>query len=49
MLIKGIEDDVEIEGFPVITEYISLSIIIDYKIKIIKNIDNINKKFKSIF
>ena len=37
MLIKGIEDDVEIEGYPVITEYKYLDIMKDNKLRIIKH------------
>ena len=34
MLIKGIEEDVEIEGYPVISEYKYLGIMRDNKFKI---------------
>ena len=46
MLIKEIEEDVEIEGYPVITEYKYLGIMIDNKHKITKHIGNIDKKLR---
>ena len=49
MLIKGIEEDVEIEGYPVISEYKYLGIMIDNKLKITKHIGNIDKKLKEYF
>ena len=49
MLIKGIEEDIGIEGYPVITEYIYLGIMIANKLRITKNIDNIDKKLKEYF
>ena len=44
MLIKGMEEDVVIEGYPIITEYKYLSIMIDNKLRITKHIGNIDKK-----
>ena len=49
MLIKGKEEDVEIEGYPVITEYKYLGITIDNKLKIAKHIGNIDKKVNEYF
>ena len=49
MLIKGIEEDAESEGYPVITEYKYLGIMIDNKLKITKHIGNIDKKLKEYF
>ena len=49
MLIKGIEEDVEIEGYLVITEYKYLGIMIDNNLRITKHIGNIDKKMKRIF
>ena len=46
MLIKGIEEDVEIEGYPVMREYKYLGIMIDNKLGITKYIGNIDKKVK---
>ena len=46
MLIKGIEEGVEIEGYPVITEYKYLGIMIDNKLRITKHMGNNNKKLK---
>ena len=46
MLIKGIEEDVEIEGYPVMREYKYLGIMIDNKLGITKYIGNIDKKLK---
>ena len=46
MLIKGIEEETEMEGYPVITEYKYLGINIDNKLKITKHIGNIDKKLK---
>ena len=37
MLIKGIEEDVKIEGYPIITEYKYLDIMIDNKLWITKH------------
>ena len=49
MVIKGKEEDVEIEGYPVITEYKYLGITIDNKLKIAKHIDNKDKKLREYF
>ena len=49
MVIKGIEEEIEIEGYPVITEYKYLGIIIDNKLRITKHIGNIDKKLKEYF
>ena len=49
MLIKGIEEETEIEGYPVIKEYKYLGINIDNKLKITKHIDNIDKKLNEYF
>ena len=49
MLIKGIEEDIEIEGYPVITEYIYLGIMIANKLRITKHVVNIDKKIIRIF
>jgi len=49
MVIKGKEEDVEIEGYPVITEYKYLGITIDNKLKIAKHIGNIDKKLNEYF
>ena len=49
MLIKGIEEESEIEGYPVISEYKYLGINIDNKLKITKYILNIDKKLKEYF
>ena len=49
MVIKGKEEDVEIEGYPVITEYKYLGITIDNKLKIVKHIGNIDKKLNEYF
>ena len=46
MLIKGIEEGVEIEGYPVTTEYKYLGIMIDNKLRRTKHIGNIDKKLK---
>ena len=47
MLIKGTDEDLEIEGYPVITEYKYLGIMIDNKHKITKHIGNIEKEYFS--
>ena len=49
MLIKGIEKDVEIEGYPVISKYRYLDIMIDNKLRINKHIGNIDKILKEYF
>ena len=49
MLIKGIENDEEIEGYPIIKEYKYLGITIDNKLKITKHIGNINIKLNEYF
>ena len=49
MLINRKEEDVEIEWYPVITEYKYLGIMIDNKLKITKHIGNIDKKLKEYF
>jgi hypothetical protein len=49
MVIKGIEEEIEIEGYPVITEYKYLGIMIDNKLRITKHIGNIDKKLKEYF
>ena len=46
MLIKEIEEDVEIEGYLVITEYKYLGIMIDNKLRITKYLGYIDKKLK---
>ena len=43
MLRKGIEEEIEIEGYPIITEYKYLGITIDNKLRITKHIGNIDK------
>ena len=49
MVIKGIEEEIEIEGYPVITEYKYLGIMIDNKLRITKHIGNIDKKLNEYF
>ena len=49
MVIKGIEEEIEIEGYPVIKEYKYLGILIDNKLKITKHIGNIDKKLNEYF
>ena len=43
IIIKGIEEVTEIKGYPVITEYKYLGIMIDNKLRITKHIGNIVK------
>ena len=49
MLIKWIEEEIEIEGYPVIIEYKYLGIMIDNKLRITKHKGNIDKKLKEYF
>jgi len=49
MVIKGKDSKNEINGYPIITEYKYLGIIITNKIQINKHIDNINKKVNIYF
>ena len=49
VLIKRIEEETEIEGYPVITEYKYLGILIDNKLKITKHKGNIDKKLNEYF
>ena len=49
MIIRGIEEEIEIEGYPVIIEYKYLGINIDDKLKITKHIGNIDKKLNEYF
>ena len=46
---KGIEEEIEIEGYPVITEYKYLGILINNKLGINKHIGNIDKKLNEYF
>ena len=49
MILKGNEDRIEIEGYPVIKEYKYLGTIINDKMKINKHICNIDKKIGEYF
>ena len=49
MLIKEIEEEIELEGYPLITEYKYLGIMINNKHKITKHLENIDKKLKENF
>ena len=49
MLIKGNENDVYINDYPVIKEYKYLGIVIDNKLNIIKHIGDIDKKLNEYF
>ena len=49
IIIKGMEEDVEIEGYPVIIENNCLGIMINNKLRITKHIGDIGKKLKEYF
>ena len=49
MILKGNEDRIKIEGYPVIKEYKYLRITINEKMKINKHVCNIDKKIGEYF